>query len=502
MRLSFLCIMLSLLFGPLAGQVDTVWTNVPGGEYEVAVGAALCWRVDSLKDSLFVSLYQPIDSIKVVQFSQEDLVSGWNVHSNDIIWPQQYSDIVVPASDQPVMLCLREVEAGYKQDSIKMKVVSFNSRAEQLLYRSKALAEKSEEYLGQRIFLGGLFTFIVLGVFIPWLIWRDALISQYLLYALAVFIFYFIRKLTVFEGDLPIPRSGLKYAFQAIWNPVIVYTYIRFIEVFLNPVEGQLSKFVKIIKGYAVVGLAITILLLVVADEVAANRFIVYFRYGVLLLSIPVIFRLLFSKGSLYRIVIAGIIALVLGLGLLQLNDVLKVKYDVDIEPGYISFIQYGVIVELFIYWFGMLYRQGQVNKRATVAVSKIAQMELVEEQLRNRIAENEEEFLTVGSRQKKYRWARTQVQCFVADREVCRVLLADGSERTVLLRLKEIEAQLPASFIRVHRSYLVRLAAISVFDRGKAPCLRLAGVTRRIPVGKEGARLLNDRLEDDFGQR
>ncbi|MDO4758748.1 MAG: LytTR family DNA-binding domain-containing protein [Rikenellaceae bacterium] len=82
---------------------------------------------------------------------------------------------------------------------------------------------------------------------------------------------------------------------------------------------------------------------------------------------------------------------------------------------------------------------------------------------------EEQEEYLSVKADYKLLLIRIDEIRFIESEGEYVRIHLADGRKITTLYRLKNMEARLPADrFMRIHRSYIVNLAIIESYMRGR----------------------------------
>ena len=88
------------------------------------------------------------------------------------------------------------------------------------------------------------------------------------------------------------------------------------------------------------------------------------------------------------------------------------------------------------------------------------------------------------------------QVRAIRSDGHYVRVLTAGGSH-FCNLAISDLEARLdPAQFMRVHRSHIVNLHAVTALQRGDGRLsLRLADVAEPVPVSRSSTAALLERL-------
>jgi DNA-binding LytR/AlgR family response regulator len=72
--------------------------------------------------------------------------------------------------------------------------------------------------------------------------------------------------------------------------------------------------------------------------------------------------------------------------------------------------------------------------------------------------------------------------------KDYVRIFFEDGSKLMVLMSLKSLEDMLPEGFMKVHRSFIVRLETVEVVERGR---IVYGGVY--VPV--------SDRYKEEFQQ-
>ncbi|MEL7163415.1 MAG: LytTR family transcriptional regulator DNA-binding domain-containing protein, partial [Bacteroidota bacterium] len=333
-------------------------------------------------------------------------------------------------------------------------------------------AENREYVEGQRVFLYWLLFLSLAGVLLPYMITGDIALRDYFVYTLAIFCFYFFRRVEYFSWKEWNLLTQTEYFFEAIWTPVLLITYQRFLYSYLGLKKEigktYLSFSLRLLGSISWLALLTTLIVMFFYGVTAGCAFARNLLWLYCLLAVPVIILILRRKDTAARVVAGGVFCLILGVALVQLNDFLRSQYSVDIKVGHLSYGQIGVGAELLFYWLGLAYRVYEGRRQYLLRSVEVEQLRGDRESLTHQLADVREVVLTIDTKRKIYRWARPQVQGFVAEREVCRVLLQDRADVTIPLRLKEVIAQLPEGFVRIHRSYVVLLSAVEVLRRGK----------------------------------
>lgn len=81
-----------------------------------------------------------------------------------------------------------------------------------------------------------------------------------------------------------------------------------------------------------------------------------------------------------------------------------------------------------------------------------------------------EESYITIKSEYRQVPIKLTEILYLESEGEYIRLHLNTGRSLTTLYRLKNMETELPSSqFIRIHRSYIVNIEAITSYERGRA---------------------------------
>ncbi|MEL7159639.1 MAG: LytTR family DNA-binding domain-containing protein [Bacteroidota bacterium] len=436
------------------------------------------------------------DTVAVLQRGEVPILAGGSIARRERAFPDCIRCLIIPPAAGEQWLYLRSVFLAHKQDSVSIRTELVADEAAMYARRRAFRAEKAGYDYSQRNFIYGLGLFLLLGVFVPALVWGEKIFWAYLWYGLAIFGYYFFRKLESF--DISVFYAEIKYGIEGVWTPLIVLTYVNFLRVFLRPVTGWLALLLRSVIGLSGVVIVVVLVTMLIAGVVAGNHLTNVYRLLMLVLSLPMIVLILWRWDIPSRIATLGLVLLIVGLGLIMVNDYYYRPRGIDLEFGYLSFMQYAVVAELLLYWSGVVYRVRQTNRQRTVQAAEILRLRDEQRLLTDKLQEESTELLTLTTSRRTYRWPRPQVQGFVAEREVCRVLFVDKEDVTVPLRLKEVLAQLPADFVRIHRSYVVQLSAVEVFERGKQSKVWLRERTKPIPVGRAGETLLEHSLDND----
>ena len=108
----------------------------------------------------------------------------------------------------------------------------------------------------------------------------------------------------------------------------------------------------------------------------------------------------------------------------------------------------------------------------------------------------NKNDFLLVKSEYKIIRIELSSIKYIEGMREYVRFHLTDRKAVMSLISMKKIEGQLPGGqFMRVHRSYIVRLDQLSAIERNQ---IVFEGDVR-IPIGKQYSEVFQAYLRDNF---
>lgn len=161
----------------------------------------------------------------------------------------------------------------------------------------------------------------------------------------------------------------------------------------------------------------------------------------------------------------------------------LRENHGINLEPPHLGIFQYAVLAELVIYWLGLLYHWYELRKEA---LQNKEELDKLREELDLRDREQASAQLIITANRKQYKWARTQVQGFVADREITTCLLSDGKTVSIPLRLGQVEEQLPTGFMRVQRSYVVNSSHIVRLEEKSKVALYLKNRSLSVPVGRK----------------
>ncbi|MFI3306174.1 MAG: LytTR family DNA-binding domain-containing protein [Rikenellaceae bacterium] len=85
-------------------------------------------------------------------------------------------------------------------------------------------------------------------------------------------------------------------------------------------------------------------------------------------------------------------------------------------------------------------------------------------------IEPSDEGQITIKSEYRQVPIRLSEIVYLESEGEYIRLHLANGRSLTTLYRLKNMEVELPSShFVRIHRSYIVNIGAISSYERGRA---------------------------------
>lgn len=338
----------------------------------------------------------------------------------------------------------------------------------------------------------GVVAFLFLLVLIPYFVLKEKSFGAYLFYVSTVFVFYLLRRSYLIDSEVLYVTASTKYTFEPLCIPVIIYAYVVFIGAFLEPLneteDKRLIQLLRYIRQGSWLVFLLTVLLLLFFDLYWANTFGVITRLFVALAAIPLTVMVARRPGRLSNIISLGVAALTFGMVMIIIND-LRHYVDMnasDLELHYLSNFQVGFLAELVIYWFGLWIRLYDKRELKDLSLSKLAttrsRLALLELQLEQQVGE--EDIIILKTAQKKYKWARAQVQRFVAEREVTRIYFDDGRERLLPLGIGEVERQLSNDFLRVHRSHIISLSSVESYQGGRKQQLLLEGGVI-VPVGR-----------------
>ena len=135
-----------------------------------------------------------------------------------------------------------------------------------------------------------------------------------------------------------------------------------------------------------------------------------------------------------------------------------------------------------------------RARRIAAVAEERSRQLELVLEQLRQR---NTPQQLTIVSVGKIDRISVDRIECCNGADDYTELVLTDGSRILHNGSLAELERDLPATFLRVHRSHIVNTAFVVQLDRevsGTGRLMLSSGVT--VPVSRRTMPKVRDALK------
>lgn len=449
----------------------------------------------------YLNFSKGIDSLLLFSHRGLEAVTGKDVTPS--VRSERYSTsaLRLPPGRDTFVIKGVNYSSNFKFDTSKnFTYLLFPDERSWLNHLQQVRATRSIYASGQRGFLV-LLGLVTLLTGLAWAVLHDRAFGRYALYVAAIFFFYLGRRLHTFDFDGIMARDSFRYTFELFWIPVIVITYAYFIHSLLSlekePQDTRLNNALRWVIWCALGVLVTTLILLLITDLTLTNRFGVFSRLVLIAGTFYVIILILLRPDPLSRIAAGGAGILILGMVLILANDYSKMRYGISFEPSPLSFFQYGVIGELVLYGAGLIYRWRHLK---TISVNREHELQ----ELRRRVAKTErgrgEKWLVVYTPRRQYQWPRTQVQGFVANRELSNCLLTEDRTMSIPLRLGELEEQLPEEFVRVQRSFIVNLNHVVRFDDGKQPALYLTGRTQPVPVGKSLRKTVRRALEDFRG--
>lgn len=318
---------------------------------------------------------------------------------------------------------------------------------------------------------------------------RLPLYGSYLIYVLSIFLYYLVRRWRLVASTEFLIPNTIYYGFEGFWSFVISLAYAGFVLKFLgdriesgSPWIKRLIYFIWYVSAIAIL-FCLALLILpqgVWWSNVVANVF------RVVLILVGVIVAVLLGKSrDLYSLLVAGgILVLVSGLGMILVNEMSKAFFQANLEPDGIGFMQMGILGELTFYLLALLWRQRKITKVNARQAQEIAAIQERTAALENELQEVANPYFSVVLKDGSIRrWARTQVQGFVANGDATRCLLSNGRSELIYLRLGKLEEQLPEFFFRIHRSHIIDVNQVVRLDRGRPSKVYLEGKPEPLPV-------------------
>lgn len=338
--------------------------------------------------------------------------------------------------------------------------------------------------------------FVIILVFLSWLILRDVLFGYYLIYVTSVLLYYLIRRSYLFGTNDFYLTGTFRYVFEAIWIPVIIAAYTLFVDRFLASRTKQQNPRLFTVLHFAIkltLGVElIMLILLLFFDSYWVTAFSFFSQFIFAPVTAIIVFLLLWNKDRFSRIISAGITLLIFGYLLNTFNDWLRENHGINLEPPPLGIFQYAVLAELVIYWLGLLYHWYDLRQEATNNRETLLKLQST---FARQKREQTETKLTITTPRKQYRWARTQVQGFVASGEITECLLHNEPTVSIPLRLGQVEEQLPAEFLRVQRSYVVNSSHIVRMEAKSKVFLHLKDRNDSVPVGRKYLEAVRESL-------
>jgi DNA-binding LytR/AlgR family response regulator len=135
-----------------------------------------------------------------------------------------------------------------------------------------------------------------------------------------------------------------------------------------------------------------------------------------------------------------------------------------------------------------------RARRIAAVAEERSRQLELVLEQLRQKNAPKQLAIVSVG---KIDRISVDRIECCNGADDYTELVLTDGTRILHNGTLADLERELPATFLRVHRSHIVNSAFVVQLDRetsGTGRLLLSSGMT--VPVSRRTMPKVRDALK------
>ncbi len=109
-----------------------------------------------------------------------------------------------------------------------------------------------------------------------------------------------------------------------------------------------------------------------------------------------------------------------------------------------------------------------------------------------------DEGHITIKSDYKQVPIRLCEILYLESEGEYIRLHLANGRSLTTLYRLKNMEAELPSShFVRIHRSYIVNISAITSYERGRVYISEID----YLPIGLNYRDAFRDAMERATGR-
>ncbi|MEO0734996.1 MAG: 7TM diverse intracellular signaling domain-containing protein, partial [Bacteroidota bacterium] len=392
-------------------------------------------------------------------------------------WPVPYDARTLPLPTSGGRYLLRSVTSRGKFESLTVFPLQPTLLEDERAYfdyrRTRYL---SEEYWrnGQRIFLL-ILALIILGGAIAYGVTRQVIYGAYVAYALTFFGYYLFRRWELVDPNQYHLPSFLKYSLEGWWSFLIFLTYTVFVRRFLGKrgLERSSPWVPRILKGMIILstaGIVICVLALLLPNGILWSNVIASsLRPAVVVIGLYFAFLLARSRDILPRLVAGGITVLVLGMGMIVVNNYLRDRYAIDLQPRGISFLQLGILGELLFYLLAINWRRREIERTLVNQEAHLRELKERQEVLERELRTHKTAYLTIslpGGR--VHKWAQTQVQGFMAEGEVSRCLLDGEEPRALPIRLGELTDQLPANFLRVHRSYVVNVDKITRLEKGR----------------------------------
>ncbi|WP_083926140.1 7TM diverse intracellular signaling domain-containing protein [Neolewinella persica] len=440
---------------------------------------------------------QTTDSIVLLQNGVPIGLTGGDIWIKNRTSPTSRNGFVVPNEADQYLLKLTNYTPNFKSHNTNPIAISLLTSAyaweaslEEIDFQTRIRANNETWFLS-------FILIVLILVFISWIILREMTFAYYAMYVTAILVYYLVRRSYLFYNDVFYLPSWLRSSFEFLWIPVILLSYSLFVKAFLETRTS--SRNPRILKTlwlaiYLAIGaFGINLILLPLAGLFWRGSFSIFTQLCFAPVTAYLVFLLLRNKDRFSRIIAGGMTLLVFGALLILLNNWLKRKYGLDLEPPPFGFFQYAILGELFIYWIGLIYNWYDLRRETERSQGELKKLrkEMVLRELN--LAQKQ---LIITTPRKQYKWARTQVQGFTADREITHCLLAGGQTVSIPLRLGQVEEQLPEEFIRVQRSYIVNKELIVRLDTGRKARLHLANWPSPIPVGNRFREIVHAEIK------
>lgn len=440
---------------------------------------------------------QTTDSIILLQNGIPIALSGSNAWIKDRTSPASRNGYILPNDAGSYLLKLTDYTNNFKRHTTKpLSIFLLNSTFAWEAKQKEIASQLRLNGNSEAWFLAFISTVLLL-VFLSWIILRENTFGYYVLYVAAILMYYLVRRSYFFSTEVFYLPSWVRIYFEILWIPLIFLSYSLFVKAFLTVrPETHTPRVFRVLK------LAITLAIgafitssisLLTIGLYWSGRFSTFTQLCFAPVTGYLVFLILHNRDRFSRIIASGMTLLILGALLILLNNWLKAKYGVDLEPPPFGFFQYAILLELLLYWLGLLYSWYDLRQES---IGSQRELEKLRRELALREKDMSQKQLIITTSRRQYKLVRAQVQGFMADREITYCLLAGGQTVSIPLRLGQIKEQLPKEFLKVQRSYVVNKNLIVRLETGRKARLLLAEWPSFIPVGNgflKGVQIVMD---------